>query len=128
VRWKTNPSMMALLGAVAMLAACDENTDPPRALAGSDPERGLALIQAKGCAACHAVPGVDWPRGEVGGSLHGFANRPLIAGRLRNQPDTLVAWLRNPPVLAPDTAMPATGLTQGQARDVAAYLYTLDDH
>jgi mono/diheme cytochrome c family protein len=28
--------------------------------------------------------------------------------------------------MAPDTAMPASGLTEDQARDVAAYLYSLD--
>jgi sulfur-oxidizing protein SoxX len=120
--------MMAFLVAVTMLTACAEKPDPPRALAGADPARGLALVEAKSCAACHVVPGVAWPRGEAGGSLAGFANRPLIAGRLANQPQTLVAWLRNPPALAPDTGMPATGLSQAQARDVAAYLYTLDDH
>lgn len=127
MRWTTDQTAIASLFAVTVLSACAEKPQPPRTLAGADPARGLALIEAKGCAACHAVPDIAWPRGEVGGSLSGFANRGLIAGRLPNQPDTLVAWVRDPPALAPDTAMPATGLSQSQARDVAAYLYTLDD-
>ncbi len=94
---------------------------------------GLATLAA--CAekptvraiACHQIPGVAWPRGEVGGPLAGFADRTLIAGRHPNQPDVLVRWLRDPPALSPDTAMPASNLTERQARDIAAYLYTLHD-
>jgi cytochrome c1 len=37
-----------------------------------------------------------------------------------------VAWIRNPPAIDPLTAMPASGLGEAAARDVAAYLYTLD--
>jgi len=110
-----------------LIGACAEKTAKSRELSGTDPARGLALIEAKGCAACHQIPGVAWPRGAVGGPLKGFAQRGLIAGRLPNQPDTLVRWLRDAPSLAPDTAMPPTDLTPAQARDVAAYLYTLDE-
>lgn len=127
MRWTARQTTRIPLLALTLLAACAEKAGPPHVLAGADAERGLALIRASGCAACHAVPGVAWPRGEVGGSLAGFADRPLIAGRLPNQPRTLVAWLRDPPALSPGTAMPSTGLSQTQARDVAAYLYTLDD-
>ncbi|MGR4863607.1 c-type cytochrome [Caulobacter sp. LARHSG274] len=126
MRWTTRLATMVPLLALALLAGCAEKADQPRVLAGADAGRGLALVRANGCAACHAVPGVAWPRGEVGGPLAGFADRPLIAGRLPNQPRTLVAWLRDPPALSPGAAMPATGLSEAQARDVAAYLYTLD--
>ena len=37
----------------------------------------------------------------------------------------LTAWLRDPPALDPATAMPALGLSEPEAHDVAAYLYTL---
>lgn len=117
----------AALAAAAMLCACAQKGDLPRQIAGADPAHGLDLIQAVGCAACHAVPGIDWPRGSSGGSLSGFGRKPLIAGRLPNQPDVLIAWLRDPPALVPGTAMPPSPLTEAQARDVAAYLYTLDD-
>ena len=113
--------------ASAGLAACVEKGPDGPEIIGADPKHGLALIESHGCGACHVIPGVDWPRGQVGGPLKGFANRALIAGKLPNRPDVLVRWLRDPPALSPDTAMPATGLTEAQARDIAAYLYTLDD-
>ncbi|MBF0664744.1 MAG: c-type cytochrome [Brevundimonas sp.] len=114
--------------AVAMLtAACGDTAAPPRTIAGADATQGLAVIQRAGCAACHVVPGVDWPRGRAGPSLKGFGASPLIAGRLPNRPDVLTAWLIDPPSLAPGTAMPPSPLTEAEARDVAAFLYTLDD-
>lgn len=115
------------MAAAGLLCACAQKSDLPRQIAGADPTRGLAQIERVGCAACHVVPGVRWPRGTAGGSLAGFGKSPLIAGRLPNQPEMLIAWLRDPPALVPGTAMPPSGLTDRQARDVAAYLYTLDD-
>lgn len=109
-----------------VLGAC-AGEPPPRKIAGADPERGLRLFEREGCATCHEAPDVAWPKGRVGGALAGFADRPMIAGRFPNQPDTLVRWLRDAPALSPETAMPPSGLTEAEARDVAAYLYTLDD-
>lgn len=117
--------MIGLAG--AGLLACAEKPSPSRQITGADPKRGLAVIEQEACGACHDIPGVAWPKGQVGGSLAGFADRALIAGRFPNRPDVLTRWLRDPPALSPTTAMPATGLSEAQARDVAAYLYTLDD-
>lgn len=117
--------MIGLAG--VSLAACAEKGPDGHQIAGADAKRGLALVENHGCGACHVVPGVAWPQGKVGGPLQGFADRALIAGKLPNRPDVLMRWLRDPPALSPDTAMPATGLTDTEARDVAAYLYTLDD-
>lgn len=92
-----------------------------------DPARGRALIAngVYGCTACHFVPRIYAPRGIVGPPLDGLAQRPFIAGQLANTPDVLVAFLRNPPSLVPATGMPNVGLTVEDARDIAAYLYTL---
>jgi cytochrome c1 len=49
----------------------------------------------------------------------------LVAGELPNTPQNLVRWLENPPVIEPGTAMPNLGLSEQQARDIAAYLYTI---
>jgi cytochrome c553/cytochrome c2 len=98
------------------------------ALAGlGDPARGRALVESGvyGCTACHTVPGIRSPRGIVGPTLSEFGGRPLLAGQLRNTPDVLVAFLRNPPSLVPATGMPNVGLGEEDARHVAAYLYTL---
>jgi mono/diheme cytochrome c family protein len=93
-----------------------------------DPARGLSLIAdgSYGCAACHAIPGIRFPKGNVGPPLDGMAGRSLIAGHLPNKPGVLVAFLQDPPALAPQTGMPNVGLSIGQARDIAAYLYTLE--
>lgn len=113
---------------VCALMGCAEPSKPTRTLAGTDPARGLQLIHETGCASCHVIPGVRWPQGRTGNALAGIGARPLIAGRLPNQPDVMVAFVRDAPSLLPDTAMPSMPLTDAQARDVAAYLYTLDDN
>ena len=122
-------SIFAMAAATLALAVagCVDKADLPRSVAQADPAEGLRIIERAGCAACHVVPGVRWPKGRTGGSLAGVGARPLIAGRLPNQPDVMAAFVRNAPGLVPDTAMPAMPLTQDEARDVAAYLYTLDD-
>ena len=79
-----------------------------------------------GCAACHEIPGIDWPRGAAGPSLKGFGARPMLAGRFPNRPDLVTAWLIDAPSLAPETGMPPMPLTEAEARDVAAWLYSLD--
>lgn len=117
----------ALFAAAILLAACGEQAPPVRTIADADPDRGLAVMQRVGCAACHDIPGIDWPRGAAGPSLHGFGARPMIAGRLPNQPDMLIDWLIDAPSLAPETGMPPSPITEAEARDVAAYLYQLDE-
>lgn len=116
---------VATAAALLSLCACADKSDAPRPMAGTDAANGLAVIERVGCAACHQIPGVSWPHGSVGGSLDGFADRSLIAGRFPNQPDTLVRWLRDAPSLSPETGMPPLPLSETEARDVAAYLYTL---
>ncbi|MEH6699396.1 MAG: c-type cytochrome [Brevundimonas sp.] len=110
---------------LASLSACGTDVAEQHPMPAGSPEAGLEVIRATGCAACHVVPGVEWPMGRTGPSLEGFAARPLIAGSLSNDPDTLTAFVRNAPALSPESAMPPMPLTDTQARDVAAYLYTL---
>lgn len=116
-----------VLSLTALLCACADKSDPPREIAGADAENGRVVIQRVGCGACHAIPGVPWPKGLAGPSLEGFADSPMVAGRFPNRPEVLVRWVIDPPSMAPATAMPATPLTEAEARDVAAYLYTLHD-
>jgi L-cysteine S-thiosulfotransferase len=122
VSWRLAVALLA-----CSLAACSDKRDAPRELAGADAARGLDIMERVGCAACHQIPGVAWPEGTVGGSLQGFANRTLIAGEFPNQPHLLVRWLRNAPGMDPRTAMPPQPMSEDEARDVAAYLYTLRD-
>jgi len=117
--------MTLAAAALGVLGACADKSGLPRELAGADPAEGRRLIEHAACAACHEIPGVAWPQGRVGAPLAGFGKRPLIAGRLPNQPAVLVRWLMDAPSLAPDTGMPPQPLTPEEARHVAAYLYTL---
>lgn len=124
-RISTAAKAVLLAMAGALPAACADKSDLPRSLAGADPEAGLEVMQRVGCASCHVVPGVRWPQGKAAAPLAGFGDSPMISGRLPNQPDVLVAFLRDAPSLDPQTAMPPMPMTEVEARDVAAYLYTL---
>ena len=112
--------------ALMSLCACADKTDAPRAIAGADAARGLAVIDRVGCAACHRIPGVAWPTGSVGGSLDGFADRSLIAGRLPNTAEELARFIRDPSAVKPGTAMPTMGVTPEHARLMADYLLKQD--
>jgi cytochrome c len=92
---------------------------------GGDPARGRQFLGQYGCPACHIIPGISEARGLIGPPLDHFASRVYIGGVVPNTPSNLVAWLVNPPAIDPLTAMPPTGLSDADARDVAAYLYTL---
>jgi cytochrome c len=108
------------------LSGCGKETDDPRwQIPGANPERGRAAIVGYGCASCHVVPGVGSAQGLVGPPLVKFAHRAYIAGRLPNLPDSLVHWIMEPQRYEPGSAMPNMGVTEHDARDIAAYLYTL---
>lgn len=123
---RTTSGLLLMVPILVLLAACADKRQQPRDITGADASAGLAVIERLGCAACHQIPGVDWPQGTVGGSLNGFADRSMIAGRFPNQPDTLATWVRNAPSMSATTGMPAMPMTSAEARDVAAYLYTLE--
>jgi cytochrome c1 len=95
------------------------------ALTGGDPGRGRALLKREPCGGCHEIPGVAGAKGHVGPSLVHFADRVYIGGRAQNTPDNLVRWMQDPSHFEPGTAMPPTPLSDREARDIAAYLYTL---
>jgi putative membrane protein len=115
--------MVAIVVALA-LAGCDRHSaQSPWAMRGAHAERGPALIQQYGCGACHAIAGVANARGEVGPPLTQFGRRAYIVGLLINNPDNLVKWLRAPQSVVPGNAMPNTGLSEQDARDIAAFLY-----
>jgi len=92
---------------------------------GGDPARGMAAIGRYGCVACHAIPGVPDSGSDVGPPLSRVGNRSYIGGVLPNTPDNLERWLRNPPAVDPRTAMPNMNISAEDAKDIAAYLYTL---
>lgn len=115
-----------LLGMV--LTGCyGTNPDVPVAYGPQlgDAAHGRTLIEAYRCGTCHTIPGVRAAHGTAASPLLWFASRSFIGGEVPNTAANLVAWIRNPRDIEPRTAMPALGITEAQARDIAAYLYTV---
>jgi cytochrome c2 len=111
---------------VFLAAGCSEAKVPDQFwVPGGDPESGRRLVVAYDCGACHTIQGVRSARGIVGPKLEEFAQRTMLAGVVANVPRNLVPWLMDPPAISPETAMPAMGVGEAQARDIAAFLYTL---
>ncbi|HEX6514769.1 MAG TPA: c-type cytochrome [Nocardioidaceae bacterium] len=120
--------VLVLLGASLLLAACaepEQGEAPPQEATVGSPDRGAELIRSYGCGSCHMVPGVDGADGLVGPPLTHFARRSYIAGELPNSEDNLHRWIRDPQAVEPGTAMPDLGVTERDAEDITAYLYTL---
>lgn len=109
------------------LTGCNEGkaTRPYSVRIDGDPDHGKELIRQYGCGACHIVPGIRDAYGLVGPPLLYFSQRTMIAGELPNSPPNLIHWIEHPREVEPKTAMPDLGLTEDQATDIAAYLYTL---
>jgi cytochrome c len=96
------------------------------AITGGNPQRGERLVMRYGCGGCHTIAGVPQAAGKVGPVLSGIASRVYLAGRLENRPGNLQRWIADPRSIDPQTAMPPLGVTPRDARDIAAFLYTLD--
>jgi cytochrome c len=108
------------------LTSCNQNAErEAAAMTGGDPARGREAISRYGCSTCHTIPGVNGAQGLVGPPLTQIASRSYIAGVMPNTPDNMIRWIENPPQVDQLTAMPNLGVNEGDARDIAGYLYTL---
>jgi mono/diheme cytochrome c family protein len=92
-----------------------------------DVAAGKKALQQYLCTTCHAIPGVVGANRHVGPPLHGIADRQYLAGVLPNTPANMLRWLRKPTEVDPLSAMPDLGVTEQDARDIAAFLYTLHE-
>lgn len=110
---------------IAVLVSGCSLSEPYRAVSGGDADRGAHAIERYGCGACHVIPGVRSAVGMVGPPLIWFGRRTVIAGEVANTPDELVTWIMDPQRIEPRTAMPNLGVSEQDARDIAAYLYRL---
>ena len=118
--------LMMLASLILPLSACAPRAPrPPWAGFGGDPARGALVIVRGSCGDCHEIPGIQAAHGQVGPPLTHFGRRTVVAGMLPNTPENLTLWIRHPQAVVPGNAMPEAGLTDQQARDAAAYLYSL---
>jgi cytochrome c len=106
------------------LSGCSNSRNNSLTDTGS-PQRGKELLSSYSCGACHTIPGIRTARGLVGPPLYFYADRTMIAGQLPNTAPNLIHWIQHPEEVDPKTAMPDLGVTQQQAADMTAYLYTL---
>lgn len=111
--------------AVILLSACNDRTSQPsRWLTSADPDRGKAAFTSYGCVACHTIPGVHGSNSLSAPPLIGISQRSYLAGMVENTPENLRLWIQHPRKVNPHTAMPEQGVTDQDAWDMAAYLYT----
>lgn len=120
----THATTGALLVLAALTSGCAKE-EPVSRVAGGDPERGRLLVQQYQCAACHFIPEVQGPNGDAGPSLESMGRLSYIAGSIPNQPENMIRFLQNPPAVKPGTLMPALGITDDEARHMAAFMYSL---
>jgi cytochrome c2 len=106
------------------IQACGHE-EPARTIPGGDADLGREQLVNHGCGACHMIPGIELADGTVGPSLEAFSRRAYIAGLLPNTADNIVAWIVMPQSILPGGAMPNLGVSDRQARNMAANLYTL---
>jgi cytochrome c len=117
---------MRLALAMFFLAACSTAEDRlPGNITGGSVDRGRQAVRWYGCVACHEIPGALGPRGHTGPSLQGLARRQSLAGVFPASPQNLVDWVRAPQRFVPGNTMPDLGVGAEDARDIAAYLFTL---
>jgi cytochrome c len=116
----------ALVVATALLGGCREQIEHTQLkMTRGDPDRGKVAIRTYGCGTCHKIPGIRGADGTVGPDLDGIGTRAYLAGILPNTPDDLIRWIRYPQNIDPRKAMPNLGIGDKDARDIAAYLYSL---
>jgi cytochrome c len=123
--------LVALAAFAAFLAfvapACtDEAAARAATVTGGSPSRGKDEIRRRGCGSCHTIPGVPGAHALAGPPLDHMASRAYVAGMLPNTADNLRAWIMHPQRIKPNNAMPDVGLSETDARDITAYLYTLE--
>ena len=117
--------LMAVLCLTAAAAACGSRVvkDAER-LTGGNVARGKAAIGKYGCAACHTIPGLEGATAMVGPPLGSVAVRQYLGGHLPNSPDNMIQWIQHPQMIDPSNSMPELGVTDQDARDLTALLYT----
>lgn len=98
--------------------------------------RGEALFVSKGCVACHTFGNRGFGDRPSGGELPEAARRALGAAaalapnlryaRVRMERDVMLAWIRDPSRVDPETRMPRPELTAEEALAVRDFLWLGD--
>jgi cytochrome c len=129
--------ILPLLGAIALIVVTTvgwvtikawqdarEKLQVARSLTGGDPGHAADLVTRYGCGGCHTITGLPGADGKAAPPLTDMRARVYIGGVLPNTAQNLIDWIVDPRQFDRRTAMPASGITEDEARDIAAYLYT----
>jgi len=117
--------VLLLAGAIACRDRRESIYDQARTLTGGDPGKGMVAIDKYGCGGCHTIPGVTGATATVGPPLTNIASRGVLGGHLTNTPEHMERWIKQPQLIDPKNVMPDLGVTDQDAKDITAYLYTL---
>jgi cytochrome c2 len=93
-----------------------------REVTQGNPRHGRKAMQKYGCISCHTIDGLS-SEALVGPPLTRMAGRSYIAGSMPNNPVNMIHFIQHPRKVRTDGAMPEMGVTNQDARDMAAYLY-----
>lgn len=118
--------VLLLIVLVLPSPACEDRMARAASATGGNPTRGREELQRHGCGSCHTIPGVPGATTLVGPPLDRIAKRAYIAGTLPNTPANMQRWVQHPQEVKPNNAMPEVPVTDEDARDMAAYLFTLE--
>jgi cytochrome c2 len=120
---RVETAAVAILTAM-LLAGCGTEQRAAASITGGNRARGAQAIGRYGCGSCHTIQGIKGARGQVGPPLTGIVRRMYVGGVLSNTPENIVRWIQDPKAVDEKTLMPKLGVTQSEATDIAAYLYT----
>jgi putative membrane protein len=119
------PVVMLAWGTLTSACTSSQAVKEAEMITGGNVARGVPAIGKYGCAACHTIPGIETATATVGPPLTQVALRQYLGGHLNNNPGNMIKWIQHPQLVDPKNAMPEMGVTDQDAKDIAAYLYTL---
>lgn len=128
IRWRSRPhsnttvTIITTVVVSTLLCGCGTSHNDERQ---AQVNRGRLASTRLGCDACHEIDGAASTRIRAAAPLRGISGQLLIAGQLANSEINLARWIVDPRAIKPGTAMPNLVVTENEARDIAAYLYSL---
>jgi cytochrome c len=95
-------------------------------MTGGDAAAGKHALITHDCHSCHEIPGIDGDKNLQGPALEHWAARTTIVKEWPNSPANLENWIRHSEQLRPGTTMKLMNVNEKDARDIAAYLFSLN--
>lgn len=123
--WRRFSAAAMGLGLLAVAAGCSGDEPDIIEVEGGNPSTGEELVISYDCASCHYIPGFPESSGHDAPGLQLWPNRAFVAGAAPNRPENVIAFLMDPDGIQPGSRMPDLGITEEEARHIAAYLFTI---